>query len=325
MTADSTATSPTTAFVTFGADGLVPAVLQDAVSRRVLMVGFMNAEALEATRQTGLVHFWSRSRAKLWQKGETSGNVSRVVELRVNCEQNSLLLLVEQVSAICHDGYPTCYYRRVDDAGNLEIVEPRIFDPADVYGSSSLARVREPLREVVARWLTAYVWLRDHDLGDASSTSRRLRSGEDLRGRVADELAELAGVLDGSHRHHGLTEDVALEASQVLYWLTLVAVGGNISLGRLGLTEVIQAPGTASSAGLPGERLTLLSLAAAWPTVLPEDVPVQAQITVASLARVCALSFVDVDRLIADDLASLSGRPYLADWWAAEGSTTPAV
>ncbi|CAA9573223.1 MAG: Phosphoribosyl-AMP cyclohydrolase [uncultured Thermomicrobiales bacterium] len=307
------------AFVTFGADGLVPAVLQDVVSRRVLMVGFMNADALDATRRTGLVHFWSRSRAQLWQKGESSGNVSRLVELRVNCEQNSLLLLVEQVSAICHDGYPTCYYRRVDGAGDLEIVEPRVFDPSDVYGASSVAAPRPPLGHIVARWLDAYAWLRDHDLGDQSSTSRRLRSGEDFRPRVADELLELAGVLDGSHRHQGEAEDVALEAGQVLYWMLLVAVGGAVQPEDLNVTEVIQAPGTSSAAGLPGERLTLLSLAAAWPMVAPADVAVQVRVTVAALARVCALTSVRIDDLIAGDLASLSDRPYL-ERWAAAGS-----
>ena len=212
-------------FVRFGDDGLVPAVLQDAASRQVLMVGFMNAEALAATRATGLVHFWSRSRARLWRKGETSGNVSRVVETRVNCERNSLLLLVEQAGAICHDGYATCFYRRVDEASGLEVVEPRAFDPAEVYGEP-LSTPPPPSRtDAIATWFGAYEFLRDHDLAADSSTSRRLRSGEDLRGRVADELGELAGVLAGSHRHGEFRDDVALEAGQVLYWLTLVAVG----------------------------------------------------------------------------------------------------
>ncbi len=315
MTADEAALAASPDLIRFGADGLVPAILQDAVSRRVLMVGFMNAEALAATRKTGLVSFWSRSRSRLWQKGETSGNVSRVIETRINCEQNSLLLLVEQVSAICHDGYPTCFYRRVDEVGDLAVVEPRIFDPADVYGPTEAATHRTPLGDTVGRWFGAYEYLRDHDLSTESSTSRRLRSGEDLRSRVADELEELAGVLDGSHRHGEFTEDVALEASQVLYWMTLVAVRQRVALADLDLTAVLQAPGTTSIAGLPGERLTLRSLASTWPSVGTPDLTLQVQVTVATLARVCALASVEITGLIEDDLASLATRPYLRGYF----------
>ncbi len=307
--------APETVFIRFGADGLIPAVLQDAVSRRVLMVGFMNAEALAATRRTGLVHFWSRSRGELWQKGETSGNVSRVVESRINCEQNSLLLLVGQVGAICHDGYPTCFYRRVDVQGNLHVVEPRIFDPADVYGGPRAQGQRPPLREVVDRWYGAYAYLRDHDLAGDSATSRRLRAGEDLRRRVADELGELAGVLDGSHRHGELAADVALEAGQVLYWMTLVAVGAGLTEWDLDLTSTIQAPGTSSKVGLAGERLTLQALGSLWPTVSMPELGAQIQTTVATLVRVCALTSVDLGRLIEDDIASLTTRPYLAAYF----------
>ena len=315
MTGESTITASAMEFIRFGDDGLISAALQDAVSRRVLMVGFMNAEALAATRQTGLVHFWSRSRGRLWQKGETSGNVSRVIETRINCEQNSLLLLVEQVSAICHDGYPTCYYRQLDGAGALHVVEPRIFDPADVYGSSQGGAQRTPLAHTVGHWFGAYEYLRDQDLASESSTSARLRSGEDLRGRVAGELGELAGVLDGSHHHGEFAEDLALEASQVLYWMTLVAVGQGVSLTDLDLIAVIRAPGTTSSAGLPGERLTLQSLSTVWPTVLPVDLALQIQVTVATLTRICSLTSVDIAGLIEGDLTSLALRPYLAGYF----------
>lgn len=315
MTTESPIAEPAMELVHFGADGLVPAVLQDAASRRVLMIGFMNAEALGATRRTGLVHFWSRSRGRLWQKGETSGNVSRVVELRINCEQNSLLLLVEQVSAICHDGYPTCFYRRVDEAGDLHVMEPRIFDPADVYGATSVLEQRASLADTINRWFGAYEYLRDHDLSADSSTSARLRSGEDLRGRVADELGELAGVLDGSHGHGEFADDIALEVGQVLYWTTLVAVGGGISLNALDLVAVIQTPVTASRAGLPGERWILHALSLAWPAAAQTDLASLIQTTAATLARVCSLTSVDIAHLIQDDLASLEKRPYLAGYF----------
>ncbi len=316
MTRDAGAIDGSTDFVRFGADGLIPAVLQDAVSRQVLMVGFMNAEALAATRRTGLVHFWSRSRGRLWQKGETSGNVSGVVEVRINCEQNSLLLLVEQVSAICHDGYPTCFYRRVDERGGLHVVEPRMFDPPDVYGVPGVHGQRPSVRETVERWFGAYEYLRDHDLAADSSTSRRLRAGDDLRGRVSEEIGELAGVLDGSHRHGELTDDIALEAGQVLYWMMLVAVRVGLTEPELDLASTSQAPGTSSRVGLASERLTLLALGSLWPAVSRLDLVTQIQTTVATLARVCALTSVDLGRLIEDDLASLATRPYLAGYFS---------
>ena len=122
--------------LSFGEDGLVPAVVQDAASKQVLILAYMNREALEATRRTGKLHLWSRSRQKLWLKGESSGNVQLVEEIRVNCEGNSLLVLVGPQGPACHDGYATCFYRRLDEDGSIITVEERVFDPAEVYGKS---------------------------------------------------------------------------------------------------------------------------------------------------------------------------------------------
>jgi phosphoribosyl-AMP cyclohydrolase len=120
--------------IRFDRDGLVPVVVQDHQTRDVLLLAYMNAEALQRTRETGLAHFWSRSRGQLWQKGETSGHVQEVVTLHINCEGNSLLLEVNQRGeAACHDGYRSCYYRQLNSAGAWEINAPRLFDPAIVY------------------------------------------------------------------------------------------------------------------------------------------------------------------------------------------------
>jgi phosphoribosyl-AMP cyclohydrolase len=195
-------------------DGLVPAVIQDTESRDVLMVGFMNREALELTRETGLVHFWSRSRQKLWKKGETSGHIQRVHDIFVNCDQNSLLVEVTQLGAVCHDGYPSCYYRRLEEDNSLQIVRDRWFDPADVYGGE------DGLHSLTRLWWGAYEYLRDIDLSNVSGTSRRIRDrGTSLVPRIIDELLELAGVLDGTHVHDGQQDDFLLEASQACYWI----------------------------------------------------------------------------------------------------------
>lgn len=97
------------------AGGLVPVVTQDIVDGRVLMVAFMNREAFAATRRTGFAHYFSRSRGRLWKKGETSGHVQRVVEVRLDCDEDAVLLLVEQVGAsACHTGHRSCFYRRLE-------------------------------------------------------------------------------------------------------------------------------------------------------------------------------------------------------------------
>ena len=119
-------------------DGLIPAVIQDASSGEVLMLGFMNAEAYAATRASGEVTFFSRSRNKLWRKGEQSGHVLRVKEMRVDCDVDAVLVRVEAIGpGVCHEGYRSCFFRRVSPAGTAEVVEQRVFDPDAVYGKGS--------------------------------------------------------------------------------------------------------------------------------------------------------------------------------------------
>lgn len=114
--------------------GLVPAIIQDDTTGGVLMLGFMNAEAWAETRRTGEVVFFSRARNKLWKKGESSGHVLRVRELRVDCDADALLVRVDAVGpGVCHEGYRSCFFRRVDTAGSAEITEPQTFQPETVY------------------------------------------------------------------------------------------------------------------------------------------------------------------------------------------------
>jgi len=98
-------------------DGLITAVASDAVTGELLMLAHMNADALAATIETGLAHFWSRSRQKLWRKGEESGNILRVVEMRIDCDQDALWLRVTPAGPACHTGERSCFYRRVTGAG----------------------------------------------------------------------------------------------------------------------------------------------------------------------------------------------------------------
>lgn len=107
----------------WGADGLITAVAVAAGDGSVLMVAHMNAAALAATISTGEAHYWSRSRGQLWHKGATSGAIQRVMEIRVDCDQDCLLLRVEPAGAACHTGRMNCFYRRLDD-GRLVMLEP---------------------------------------------------------------------------------------------------------------------------------------------------------------------------------------------------------
>ncbi|MBV9709827.1 MAG: phosphoribosyl-AMP cyclohydrolase [Ktedonobacteraceae bacterium] len=235
--------------VKFDRQGLVPVVIQDVTSKEVLMVAFMNEEALRLTRETGQTHFFSRSRNVIWHKGEQSGNVQEVRDIFINCEENSLLIqVVQHGSAACHDGYGSCYYRRLQPDDSYETVTERIFDPAVVYSRSKESSVStEPEIPIVKGSITSemeqkleaelrqlygvYLYLRDHDLSEESNTSRLLqeRSQGYLVSRLADELQELADVQTGEHVHSGQQLDTILEGSQVGYWLFLIAAGLNVS------------------------------------------------------------------------------------------------
>ena len=119
-------------------DGLVPAVVQDADTKDVLMLGFMNRAALEKTLREGKVTFWTRSRQKLWTKGETSGNTLNFVSLRVNCNDDSLLVLARPIGATCHTGHPTCYFREVTGENDeWQTITEAQFDPEQVYAKSA--------------------------------------------------------------------------------------------------------------------------------------------------------------------------------------------
>jgi phosphoribosyl-AMP cyclohydrolase len=117
-----------------GATGLVPAIAQDATSHRVLTLAWMNRDALRATVESGRVHYWSRSRGKLWSKGETSGHVQQVKEIRIDCDSDAILLQVEQVGGIaCHTGRESCFFLKFD-SGRWVATDPVLKDPATIYG-----------------------------------------------------------------------------------------------------------------------------------------------------------------------------------------------
>jgi phosphoribosyl-AMP cyclohydrolase len=108
---------------------LIPAIAQDWKTGEVLMLAYMNDEALAKTRETGKAHYWSRSSKKLWLKGESSGHIQHVREIRIDCDKDAILLLIEQVGGACHTGYRSCFYRTIDGI----VVGEKVFDPEVVY------------------------------------------------------------------------------------------------------------------------------------------------------------------------------------------------
>jgi phosphoribosyl-AMP cyclohydrolase len=309
--------------VRYGTDGMAPVIVQDAVSGDVLMLAYMNDEALRLTQETGRAHFWSRGRNSLWRKGETSGHEQLVDEIRVNCEQNSLLLLVRQLGAVCHDGYPTCFYRRTESDGSLTFVRERAFDPSTVYHEAASAlqppenQATDPLGEATRLQFGAYAYLRDYDLTSESGTSRRLRCTDQHFGsRIADELHELAGVLDGEHRHTDLERDVLLEASQVIYWLLLESLRNRVTWMALRPDRALATIDTQLPAGTVCRLLR--AEANRWSAIEPDalDITAAARATLSLVGQACASAGIDPLAAVEFDVAELESRAYLAPYFA---------
>ena len=118
----------------FDEKGLIPVIIQDVDSGEVLMLAYMNEEAFIITMETGKTHFWSRSREKLWLKGEESGNYQQVEDVYFDCDADTLLIKVRQVRGACHKGYWSCFYRQMKKEGEIKIVGKKVFEPDKVYG-----------------------------------------------------------------------------------------------------------------------------------------------------------------------------------------------
>src|SRR5712671_2070401 len=118
-------------------DGLIPAIIQEHSTGRVLMMAWMNRASLETTIATGKTHFWSRSRQKFWMKGETSGHTQAVKDISFDCDGDTLLIQVEQIGAACHEGYRSCFFRSVKDKGaSVNITEAKLKSPEAIYAKT---------------------------------------------------------------------------------------------------------------------------------------------------------------------------------------------
>ena len=117
----------------FNDDGLIPAIIQEEETGRVLMMAWMNESSLKTTIEKVKTHFWSRSRQKYWMKGESSGHTQQVKNIAFDCDGDTLLIQVSQVEAACHEGYQSCFFRTINDAGEFDVSENRLVNPDEIY------------------------------------------------------------------------------------------------------------------------------------------------------------------------------------------------
>ncbi len=190
----------------FDAQGLLPAIVQDATSGAVLMLGYMNRESLKKTLATGETHFWSRSRGELWHKGGTSGNVQRVLSIRHDCDADALLVRVDQTGAACHTGEYSCFFGAVQEA-------------KEGIASSSLGEVLGALARVVRQ--------RNLDRPEGSYTTKLLTAGVD---KVLKKVGEEAGEVIIAAKNHN-PDEINWEVSDLLYHLLVLLEIEGVKLG----------------------------------------------------------------------------------------------
>ncbi|MBI5755385.1 MAG: bifunctional phosphoribosyl-AMP cyclohydrolase/phosphoribosyl-ATP diphosphatase HisIE [Nitrospirae bacterium] len=191
--------------IKFDRRGLVPAIIQDCHTLAVLMLAYMNEDALRATIKTGLTHFWSRSRERLWQKGETSGHIQRVQKILYDCDADTLLLLVDQVGAACHTGNPSCFYRG-------------LHEKAETFSRGSGAE-KVQLSEILNKVYDVIMDRRDKP-AESSYVSSLYSSGVD---KILKKISEEAGELVISSKNNN-KDEIVYEAAD-LWFHTLVLLG----------------------------------------------------------------------------------------------------
>lgn len=200
--------------IKFDDKGLIPAIIQDYTTGKVLMMAYMNEEALEKTLATGYTWFYSRSRNSLWQKGESSGNVQKVKEIRYDCDEDTLLVLVEPAGAACHTGHYSCFFRN----WNNEVVEDKEFDLENVYQAKTGPGILLELYEVIKD--------RKEKMPEGSYTTYLFDKGLDkILKKVGEENAEV--IIAAKNRSK---EEVVYEVSDLIYHLLVLLVEQGVEL-----------------------------------------------------------------------------------------------
>lgn len=201
----------------FNGQGLIPAIVQDVNSGQVLMMAYMNQEALDKTVASGQTWFYSRSRQCLWKKGETSGHIQAVQEIRYDCDQDTLLVLVEQTGAACHTGHYSCFYRTLDGQEK----EPALFDASQVYQGKEGPAILLELMEVIRQ--------RQKDRPEGSYTTYLFDKGIDkILKKVGEESAEV--IIAAKNPDN---TELVYETSDLIYHLLVLLVEKGVDLTEI--------------------------------------------------------------------------------------------
>ncbi|OCL26177.1 bifunctional phosphoribosyl-AMP cyclohydrolase/phosphoribosyl-ATP pyrophosphatase [Orenia metallireducens] len=201
----------------FDEKGLIPAIIQDAATKEVLMMAYMNEESLKNTIRTGRTCFWSRSRQELWWKGETSGHIQEVVEIDYDCDGDTLLLKVNQTGGACHTGHKSCFYRGIKREKDVE----KVFDPKEVYKKSLDADILDELYEVIKD--------RKENPEEGSYTSSLYKKGENaFLKKIGEEATEV--VMAAKENDQG---EIIYEVADLLYHLMVMMVYYGVDLKEI--------------------------------------------------------------------------------------------
>ena len=201
--------------VKFNKDGLIPAIIQDFATNEVLMMAYMNEQALEKSIDTGLTHFYSRSRQKLWKKGETSGHVQIIKNIKIDCDSDTLLIAVEQKVAACHTGHYSCFFSSLLDKKN-ETVAEKVFLPEEVYSKKS--QILKEINSVVKDRLT--------NPKEGSYTNYLFEKGLDkILKKVGEESSEVIIAAKNNSE-----SELAYEVADLFYHIIVLLVNRGLTL-----------------------------------------------------------------------------------------------
>ncbi|NMA83087.1 MAG: bifunctional phosphoribosyl-AMP cyclohydrolase/phosphoribosyl-ATP diphosphatase HisIE [Epulopiscium sp.] len=201
------------ASIKFDNNGLIPVITQDNLTREVLMLAYMNEEALQKTLETMKVHYYSRSRKQLWLKGEASGHYQKVKKISLDCDHDTLLIQVEQIGGACHTGHKSCFYQDLEKKKGLVEKQDLVFDPVETYASQILKDVYNVVVD------------RKNNPKEGSYTNYLLEKGLDkILKKVGEETAE---VIIGAKNQN--PEEITYEVADLLYHLTVLMVNQNVS------------------------------------------------------------------------------------------------
>ncbi|MGM0471367.1 MAG: bifunctional phosphoribosyl-AMP cyclohydrolase/phosphoribosyl-ATP diphosphatase HisIE [Bacillota bacterium] len=219
--------------INFDEDGLIPAIVQDVESNEVLMMAYMNKEAVERTVKSGYTWFWSRSRQQLWKKGETSGHHQQVEEIKLDCDGDTLLIKAQQTGGACHTGYYSCFYRSLNSDSEFEVTGKEVFDADEVYGSqedtdNQQLVPRGELPQILQEVYDVVLDRKENPVED-SYTCYLFDEGLDkILKKVGEEAAEV--IIAAKNEDN---DEVILETSDLLYHLLVLLNYHEINLEEI--------------------------------------------------------------------------------------------